>query len=97
MDSTTISKYAVLFTRHEGGYMATIPDVPGVGAVGRTLEETQELIKEALMNHAVTLRDKDGAEIPPVQSFTQYLAIATSQTNWADQYNSWKFVQLLTD
>ena len=49
------------------------------------------------MNHVITLRDKDGAEVPPVQSFTQYLAIATSETNWADKYNSWKFVQLLTD
>jgi predicted RNase H-like HicB family nuclease len=96
MDSL-ISKYAILFTRVDGGYTATIPDIPGVGAVGRTLEETQELIKEALMNHAITLQDKDGVEVPPAQSFTKYLAIATSQAGWAEKPNTWKFIQLLTD
>lgn len=90
-----ISSYVVVFERCEQGYCAHIPDVPGVGAVGKTLEQTQSLIREALMNQVITLKQKDGEEISPPVSFAQYLKIPTSQENWADRPNSWKFVQVL--
>ena len=91
-----VSKYAILFERKNELYFATIPDVPGVGVVGRTLEEAQSLIREALMNQAITLRDVDGEEIPPASSFTQYLLIPTSDKGWIDRPTTWKFVNVLS-
>jgi len=90
-----VAKYSVLFERKEEGYWVTVPDIPGVGAFGRTLEEAQDSIRTALMNQAMTLKEVDGEEIPPPSTFNQYLVIPTSDTGWMDRPMSWKFVHLL--
>ena len=44
-------------------YSAYMPDLPGCIACGDTLEETEELMKEAIELYIETLRD-DGQPIP---------------------------------
>ncbi len=97
MPDLPISKYTILFERKEEGYYATVPDVPGVGAFGRTIEEVQDEIRSALMNQVITLKETDGDVIPSPSTFTQYLIIPTGEHNWMDRPNTWKFVQLFND
>jgi len=92
-----ISRFSVLFQRKEEGYYVTIPDVPGVGAFGRTLEEAQDELRAALMNQVITLKESDGEEISPPTSFAQYLVIPTGEKGWMDRPNSWKFLQILNE
>jgi predicted RNase H-like HicB family nuclease len=50
-------KYAVLYAPTSTGYSAHVPDLPGcVGAAG-TLEETRELMKEAIQGHLESMRE----------------------------------------
>lgn len=92
-----IARYSIIFERKEEGYYCTIPDVPGVGAFGRTLEEAQDEIRAALMNQIITLKESDGETIPAPSSFTQYLVIPTGEAGWMDRPLSWKFVQVASN
>lgn len=56
-------KYAVIFEKSSNGYGAYVPDLPGCVAVGDTLEETQQLIREAIELHLHGMRE-DGDPIP---------------------------------
>lgn len=56
-------KYAVIFERSSNGYGAYVPDLPGCVAVGDTLDETQQLIREAIELHLKGMRE-DGEPIP---------------------------------
>ena len=56
-------KYAVIFEKSSDGYGAYVPDLPGCVAVGDTIEETQQLITEAIELHLEGMRE-DGEPIP---------------------------------
>lgn len=59
-----MSKYAVVVEWVEGSnYSAYVPDLPGCVAAGDTLEETVELIQEAIEFHLEGMRE-DGEAIP---------------------------------
>jgi predicted RNase H-like HicB family nuclease len=58
-----MSKYAVFFEKSNTGYGAYIPDLPGCVAVGHSLEETKQLIHEAMELHLAAMRE-DGDPIP---------------------------------
>ena len=49
-------KYAVIFEPAESNWAAYVPDLPGCMTTGRTLEETQHNIREAIEGHLATLR-----------------------------------------
>lgn len=49
--------YAYVVEKSDDGYGAYVPDLPGCVAVGDTIEEVQELIKEAIMFHIESLRE----------------------------------------
>jgi predicted RNase H-like HicB family nuclease len=50
-------KYAVIFERAENNWAAYVPDLPGCVTTGKTLEETESNIQEAIRGHIRTLRE----------------------------------------
>ena len=50
-------KYAVIFEQAESNWAAYVPDLPGCITTGRTLEETERNIREAIEGHLQTLRE----------------------------------------
>ena len=49
-------KYAVVFEQTPSNWCAYVPDLPGCGTTGKTLEETRRLIAEAIPFHIEGLR-----------------------------------------
>ena len=49
-------KYAVVFERAPNKWCAYVPDLPGCVTTGPTLEQTRELIAEAIQFHIEGLR-----------------------------------------
>lgn len=59
-----VLKYTVVFEpSDEGGYVASVPTLPGCLSQGETFEETVIMIKDAISGYLVVLKDK-GQEIP---------------------------------
>jgi predicted RNase H-like HicB family nuclease len=63
-------KYAVIFEQAEHNWAAYVPDLPGCITTGKTLEETEQNIREAIQGHLRTLRARPTSlareiEIPP--------------------------------
>jgi predicted RNase H-like HicB family nuclease len=56
-------KYAVIYEKSSNGWGAFVPDLPGCVALGFTLEEAEQLIREALQQHLRAMRE-DGDPIP---------------------------------
>jgi predicted RNase H-like HicB family nuclease len=56
-------KYAILYAPTSTGYSAHVPDLPGCAAAATTLEETRQLMKEAIEGHLECTREY-GYEIP---------------------------------
>ena len=50
-------KYAVIFEQAKSNSAAYVPDLPGCVSTGRTLEETELNIREAISGHLQTLRE----------------------------------------
>ena len=51
------AKYAVIYEKAEHNWAAYVPDLPGCMTTGRTLEETEANIREAIVGHVQTLRE----------------------------------------
>jgi predicted RNase H-like HicB family nuclease len=49
-------KYAVLYAPTATGYSAHVPDLPGCVAAAATLDETRDLMKEAIEGHLDCMR-----------------------------------------
>lgn len=58
-----MARYAVVIEKTGNGYAAGLPALPGCVAAGDTLEETKELIVEAVRFHVEALTE-DGLPIP---------------------------------
>ena len=58
-----MSDYAVLYERGERNWSAYVPDLPGCIATGKTLEETERHIREAISFHLEGMK-LDGEPIP---------------------------------
>lgn len=65
-------KYAVIIEKGPTSYGATVPDLPGCTAVGETLDEVEELIREAIDFHIEGLRS-DGEPVPPPTTICEYV------------------------
>lgn len=64
MDQQKILAYTVIFEKApEGGYIATVPLLPGCMSQGETFEEAQNNIKDAIKGYIAVLKE-DGDEIP---------------------------------
>jgi len=56
-------KYAVIYEKTKTGYSGYVPDLPGCVAAGDTLEQTSQLLLEAIEFHLAGMRE-DGDPIP---------------------------------
>lgn len=56
-------RYAIVIEKSASGYGAYVPDLPGCVAVAESIEETEQLIAEAIEFHIEGLRE-DGVENP---------------------------------
>jgi predicted RNase H-like HicB family nuclease len=65
-------KYAVIFEKGDTSYGASVPDLPGCIAVGETLEEVQQLIREAIVFHLEGLKE-NGLPIPEPTTRAEYI------------------------
>ncbi|UHD17433.1 type II toxin-antitoxin system HicB family antitoxin [Thiocapsa bogorovii] len=68
-------RYAVVIERAGNNYSAYVPDLPGCVATGRTLEETELEIREAIEFHLAGLRE-DGLPVPVPESRVDYIEVA---------------------
>jgi predicted RNase H-like HicB family nuclease len=68
-------RYAIVIEKAENNYAAYVPDLPGCVATGRTIEETEKEIREAVDLHLRGMRE-DGLPIPEPSSSVDYIDIA---------------------
>ena len=67
MDTPTPMKYVVLYEQGPTSFGASVPDLPGCVAVGRTRADVERLIREAISLHIAALR-ADGQDVPEPQT-----------------------------
>lgn len=70
-----MNKYIVVYERSKTGWGAYVPDLPGLGVVGDTLDETKRLIREGIAFHIEGLR-KGGDPVPPPTSLIEEVEVA---------------------
>ena len=68
-------KYAVIFEQAENNWAAYVPDLPGCITTGRTLEETEINIREAIEGHLKTLAEF-GDPIPRPTSIAKDVVVS---------------------
>ena len=68
-------RYAIVIEKAESNYSAYVPDLPGCAATGKTVEEVESQIREAIEFHLDGLR-QDGMQIPQPSSRVEYVDIA---------------------
>ena len=68
-------RYAIVVERAANNYSAYVPDLPGCIATGVTMEETEQLIREAIELHLTGLLE-DGLPIPQPSSQVDYVEVA---------------------
>jgi len=68
-------RYAIVIEKAESNYSAYVPDLPGCIATGRTVAETEKLIREAIELHLSGMRE-DGTPIPTPSSQVEYVEVA---------------------
>jgi predicted RNase H-like HicB family nuclease len=72
MDGVEAMKYAVVIEKVPENYAAYVPDLPGCIAVGDTIEEVQQLIREAIALHTEGMRE-DGLPVPEPSALCEYV------------------------
>ena len=67
-------RYAVIFEKAEHNWAAYVPDLPGCITTGRTLDETERNIQEAVRGHVAVLREF-GEPVPPPTSVAREIEV----------------------
>jgi predicted RNase H-like HicB family nuclease len=67
-------RYTVIFEQAESNWAAYVPDLPGCITTGKTLEETERNIREAIQGHLRTLREF-GDPVPRPTSLAKEIEI----------------------
>ena len=67
-------KYAVIFERAEHNWAAYVPDLPGCVTTGKTLDETERNIREAISGHLATLWEF-GETVPEPTSIARQIEV----------------------
>jgi predicted RNase H-like HicB family nuclease len=69
-------EYLVIFERgSDGGWGAYAPDLPGLGVVGDSREDAEQLIREGIALHIAGLRE-DGLPIPEPVTTAERISVA---------------------
>jgi predicted RNase H-like HicB family nuclease len=69
-----MNRYTVFFEPTATGYSAHVPDLPGCIAAGTTLDETRQLIKEAIEFHIEGMR-LNGETVPEPTSLVEQVDV----------------------
>lgn len=67
-------EYAVIFEQAGNNWAAYVPDLPGCMTTGKTLQETERNIREAIQGHLKTLREF-GEPAPPPTSLAKQIEV----------------------
>lgn len=67
--------YVVVYEKCSTGWSAYVPDLPGVITTGRTKQETQDLIREAIEFHLEGLRE-DKLPIPDPSASAEVVQVS---------------------
>ena len=67
-------KYLVIYEKSQTGWGAYVPDLPGLGVVGSSLDETKQLIREAIEFHIEGMK-KHGDNIPEPSVIAEYVRV----------------------
>jgi predicted RNase H-like HicB family nuclease len=68
-------RYAIVIEKTPNNYSAYVPDLPGCVATGKTVEEVEREIQEAVAFHLEGLRE-EGLEIPEATTLCEYVEVA---------------------
>jgi predicted RNase H-like HicB family nuclease len=68
-------KYAVIFEPAQNNWAAYVPDLPGCITTGKTVEETERNIQEAIRGHLQTLREF-GEPVPEPTSLAKEIDVS---------------------
>ncbi len=68
-------RYAIVIEKAQNNYSAYVPDLPGCVATGKTVEEIEREIQEAIAFHLEGLRE-EGLPIPESTSLCDYVEVA---------------------
>jgi predicted RNase H-like HicB family nuclease len=68
-------KYLIVIEETVNGYSAYSPDIPGCAAVGQSVEETEQKIREAIEFHVEGLR-AEGIDVPRPTTRSCWVEIA---------------------
>jgi predicted RNase H-like HicB family nuclease len=72
-------RYAVVIEKAQKNYSAYSPDVPGCITTGKTVQQTLNNMREALLFHFEGLRE-DGQVIPDPQALVDYIELSVMAT-----------------
>jgi len=67
--------YLVIYEKCANGWGAYVPDLPGLGVAGATLDEVKQLIREAMDFHLEGMREH-GDPIPEPSAVTEYVSVS---------------------
>jgi len=68
-------KYLIIIEKTETGFSAYSPDLPGCAATGKSLEGTEQHMREAIQFHIEGMKE-EGLEIPAPSTRSSYVEIA---------------------
>ncbi len=67
-------EYLVVFERSSEGWGAYAPDLPGLGVVGETFEEAEQLITKGIAMHVELLKER-GEPVPNPTARSAYIGV----------------------
>ena len=67
-------RFLVVIEKADSDYSAYSPDLPGCVATGKTREETERNMHEAIEMHVHGLVE-DGLQVPESTSFAEYISV----------------------
>jgi predicted RNase H-like HicB family nuclease len=71
-----MSSYAVIIEGSGTSFSAYVPDLPGCVAAGRSIDEVEALIKEAISLHVQSLREHGEPVPPPAAAAVRFVDVA---------------------
>ncbi len=70
-----MSRYLVVYEKAPNNWAAYVPDLPGCVSTGRTREECERNIAEAISGHLAVMRER-GEAVPEPTSESGFLDVA---------------------
>ncbi|MBI4667511.1 MAG: type II toxin-antitoxin system HicB family antitoxin [Nitrospinae bacterium] len=69
-----MNKYLIFIEKYGDSFSAFAPDLPGCVAVGETIEETEELMRQAIHMHLEDMK-QTGESIPSPSAVFRYVEV----------------------